>query len=73
MLFPRVDAELKPWTETGITRQMLDNLWRCDNGNEIHDATFFCLFRLAAKFTRLSHSTTSQSLRAICYLRQHIE
>lgn len=34
MLFPRVDAELKPWIETGITRQMLDNLWRCDNGKE---------------------------------------
>jgi hypothetical protein len=34
VLFPRVDAELKPWIETGITRQMLDNLWRCDNGKE---------------------------------------
>jgi hypothetical protein len=33
-LFLRVDAELKPWAETGITRQMLDNLWRCDNGEE---------------------------------------
>ena len=27
-----VDQELKPWEETGITRQMLDQLWRCDDG-----------------------------------------
>ena len=32
-LLSRADRELAPWdTPRGITRAMLDNLWRCDEG-----------------------------------------
>jgi hypothetical protein len=32
-LLARVNAELAPWSDTGITREMLDVLWRCDDGD----------------------------------------
>jgi len=32
-LLARADQELKPWEHTGITRKMLDDLWRCDGGD----------------------------------------
>lgn len=32
-LLARADRELEPWEHTGITREMLDQLWRCDEGD----------------------------------------
>lgn len=45
-LLSRADLELAPWTAKGISRAMIDNVWRCDPKDHLRylDTRFYGLF-----------------------------
>jgi len=67
-LLSRIDREFLPWEATGISRAMIDKLWRCDTNKFPENRRaigLFCVFRagkLAAEEGRFGPTTRNMQV-----------